>query len=193
MLVSTDFVLRPYVPGDAPALVAAIVESTPTLAPWMPWATAQFSMSDALAWIASCEKGLADATCFEFAIFDRTSGVFVGGCGLNQINGLHGFCNLSYWVRQSWQRKGAASAAIRALTDYAWTELDVQRLEIVVAVGNDARRSTKASRASGSNWAGSGWMPTCCHSSNREHIKKGASRPLDPTNRLISRGACASS
>jgi ribosomal-protein-serine acetyltransferase len=147
MLFSTDFVLRPYVPGDAPALVAAIVESTPTLAPWMPWATAQFSMSDALAWIASCEKGLADATCFEFAMVDRASGAFVGGCGLNQINPLHGFCNLGYWVRQSWQRKGAASAAIRALTEYAWTELDMQRLEIVVAVGNDA--SLNAARKAG--------------------------------------------
>lgn len=56
--------LCPYVPGDAPALVAAILESTPTLAPWMPWATAQFSTSAALAWIASCENGWADATCF---------------------------------------------------------------------------------------------------------------------------------
>jgi ribosomal-protein-serine acetyltransferase len=100
-----------------------------------------------LAWIASCEKGLADATCFEFAMVDRASGAFVGGCGLNQINPLHGFCNLGYWVRQSWQRKGAASAAIRALTDYAWTELDVQRLEIVVAVGNDA--SLNAARKAG--------------------------------------------
>ena len=147
MLFSTDFVLRPYVPGDAPALVAAILESTPTLAPWMPWATAQFSSGDALAWIATCEKGWTDATCFEFAVFDRTSGVFVGGCGLNQMNATHGFCNLGYWVRQSWQRRGAASAAIRAVTDYAWTELDLQRLEIVVAVGNDA--SLNAARKAG--------------------------------------------
>ena len=50
-------------------------------------------------------------------------------------------------MRQSWQRKGAASAAIRALTEYAWTELDVQRLEIVVAVGNDA--SLNAARKAG--------------------------------------------
>ena len=147
MLFSTGFVLRPYVPADAPALVAAILESTPTLAPWMPWATAQFSTGDALAWIASCENGWANATCFEFAIVDRDSGVFVGGCGLNQINPVHGFCNLGYWVRQSWQRKGAASAAIRALASYAWTELDVQRLEIVVAVGNDA--SLNAARKAG--------------------------------------------
>lgn len=147
MLLTSDFVLRPYVTGDAPALVTAILESTPTLAPWMPWATAQFSNGDALAWIASCEKGRADATCFEFAIVERNSGMFVGGCGLNQINAMHGFCNLGYWVRQSWQRKGAASAAIRALTDYAWTELELQRLEIVVAVGNHA--SLNAARKAG--------------------------------------------
>jgi ribosomal-protein-serine acetyltransferase len=138
MLFSAELIFRPYAPGDAPALVDAIQESTATLTQWMPWATAQFSADEALTWIAVCEKGWADRSRFEFGIFDRASGVFVGGCGLNQINEMHGFCNLGYWVRQSRQGQGVAPAAIRALADFAWTDTPLQRLEIVVGVGNVA-------------------------------------------------------
>lgn len=147
MLFSADHVLRPYVPGDAPALADAVLESVATLAPWMPWATGQLSLDDALAWIAVCEKGWADRTRFEFGIFDRGSGVFVGACGLNQINELHAFCNLGYWVRQACQGQGVASAAVRMLADFAWAELPLQRLEIVVGVGNVA--SLRAARKAG--------------------------------------------
>jgi len=147
MLFSGDFLLRPYAPGDAPALVDAVRESAAMLAQWMPWASAQFLADDALAWIARCKAGWTDRTGFEFGIFDRESGGLVGGCGLNQMNRLHGFCNLGYWVRQSRQRRGAASAAIGALTRFAWTELALQRLEIVVGVGNVA--SLHAARKAG--------------------------------------------
>lgn len=69
-------------------------------------------------------------------IFDAQSGSFVGGCGLNQFNVDNGFCNLGYWVRQSWHRRGAASAAIQALSRVAFSELQLGRVEIVVAVDN---------------------------------------------------------
>lgn len=147
MLFSADCILRPYVTGDARALTDAVLESVSTLAPWMPWASGQFSVDDALAWIASCEKGWAERTRFEFGMFNRGSGAFVGACGLNQMNELHGFCNLGYWVRQSCQGQGVAAAAIKALADFAWAELPLQRLEIVVAVGNVA--SLRAARKAG--------------------------------------------
>jgi RimJ/RimL family protein N-acetyltransferase len=73
----------------------------------------------------------------EFGIF-LTSGEFVGGCGLNQISRLNKLCNLGYWVRQSRQRAGAATAATLALRDLAFASLGLARVELVVAVGNDA-------------------------------------------------------
>ena len=60
----------------------------------------------------------------------------MGGCGLNQFNTVNGFCNLGYWVRQSWQRRGAALAAVEALSRLAIAELGQGRGEIVVAQAN---------------------------------------------------------
>ncbi|MFP5390650.1 MAG: GNAT family N-acetyltransferase [Gammaproteobacteria bacterium] len=138
MLRAADFVFRPFVPDDAPGFVDAVLESTPALSQWMPWAHEQYAMADALGWIDWCQQGWTERGTFEFGIFDAASNTFVGGCGLNQFNTLHGYCNLGYWVRQSYQRRGAATAAIGALSRFAFAELGLGRVEIVVALGNAA-------------------------------------------------------
>lgn len=138
MLRSADFVFRPFVPGDAPAFVEAVVESVATLPTWMPWARADYSQAEALAWIGHCRQGWQERSSFEFGIFDAQSGAFVGGCGLNQVNRLHEYCNLGYWVRESAQRRGAATQAVHTLSRYAFDELKFNRVEIVIGVGNAA-------------------------------------------------------
>ena len=117
MLRSATFVLRPFLPSDAPSFVDAVRESTATLAPWMPWAHQHYAMADAMGWIDFCQQGWNERSSFEFGIFDAF-GTFVGGCGLNQLNHVHSYCNLGYWVRQSFQRRGAATEAIRALSAF---------------------------------------------------------------------------
>lgn len=46
MLRSADFVFRPLTPADAPACVDAVLESSATLAPWMPWAHGDYALAD---------------------------------------------------------------------------------------------------------------------------------------------------
>lgn len=142
MLCSEDYLFRPFVPGDAPDFVDAVTESLSTLPVWMPWAHAGYSQADARAWIDQCQQGWQDRSSFEFGIFDATSGRFVGGCGLNGFNGAHQYCNLGYWVRQSCQRRGAATQAVRTLSHFAFNELALGRVEIVVGVGNAASLGT---------------------------------------------------
>ncbi|HSI51288.1 MAG TPA: GNAT family N-acetyltransferase [Ideonella sp.] len=135
-LPNSPFLFRPFVAADAPSFTAAVRESTATVGQWMPWAHAAYADADALAWFAHCEQVRADGSGHEFGIFDAASGTLVGGCGLNQFNTINGFCNLGYWVRESWQRRGAASAAVQALSRFAFDELQLGRVEIVVAEHN---------------------------------------------------------
>lgn len=136
MLRSADFLFRPFVPGDAPAFVDAVLASSSTLPIWMPWANAHYSLAIASAWIESCQQGWSDQSRFEFGIFDAATNAFVGGCGLNQFNRVHDYCNLGYWVRESFHRRGAATQSIRTLSAFAFNELKLARVEIVIAVGN---------------------------------------------------------
>ncbi|CAN7481162.1 GNAT family N-acetyltransferase [Variovorax paradoxus] len=136
MQAASHFVLRPFVESDAVSFAEAVRESGATVGKWMSWAHAGYTDSDALSWFSHCAQERANGASHEFGIFDAQSRCFVGGCGLNQFNALNGFCNLGYWVRESWHRRGAASAAIQTLSRVAFSELQLGRVEIVVAADN---------------------------------------------------------
>ena len=137
MLRAGRYVFRPFTEADVPAFVEAVLESAETVGLWMSWAHAGYSEAQARSWFALCATDRASGAAHEFGIFDAGNGTLVGGCGLNQFNAANGFCNLGYWVRQSWQRRGAALAAVEALTGLAFSELGQGRVEIVVAKGNE--------------------------------------------------------
>ncbi|RZJ61442.1 MAG: N-acetyltransferase [Acidovorax sp.] len=136
MLASGRFQLRPFVESDLASFVEAVLESTATVGQWMSWAHADYTTADAASWFAHCEAERKRGSSYEFGIFDAGSNTLVGGCGLNQFNPVNGFCNLGYWVRQSWQRQGAGLAAVQALSEFAFAELKLGRVEIVVAQHN---------------------------------------------------------
>lgn len=135
MIPAGHFVLRPYQGSDAPDISAAVRESAATIGRWLSWAKPDFDEYDAACWVANCIQTRAAGTAHEFGIFTG-DGEFVGGCGLNQFSSLNNFCNLGYWVRQSRQRTGAATAATLALKAFGLGRLGLSRIEIVVADGN---------------------------------------------------------
>lgn len=135
-ITSAGLLLRPFEDRDAENFAAAARESAASVGRWMSWCHPAFSERDALNWFQLCRAGLASGSSHEFGIFSQTSNEFLGGAGLNAINPQHLFCNLGYWVRQSAQRRGVASRTVSALLPYAFNQLGLQRVEIVVALGN---------------------------------------------------------
>jgi RimJ/RimL family protein N-acetyltransferase len=104
----------------------------------MPWCHADYTEPEALTWFAITHQERAAGTSDEFGVFDAESGELVGAVGLNLINRAHRYCNLGYWMRESKQRQGIASRCVTVLKDYAFREVGMRRVEIVVAVGNEA-------------------------------------------------------
>ena len=130
--------LRPFEDPDAPAFARAARESSGSVGPWLPWCHASYTEQEALDWFARCRAGELSGQAFEFGIFSTTDGELLGGAGLNEINPQHRLCNLGYWVRQSRQRQGIASGSARALAQFGFDSLQLQRIEIVAALGNEA-------------------------------------------------------
>lgn len=151
MISAGQFILRPYRHSDAAQMSAAVRESTETVGRWMTWAKPDFSEYDAACWFDHCSQSRAAGTAHEFGIFTQ-GGEFVGGCGLNQFSTINKLCNLGYWVRQSRQRAGAATASVLALRDLGLHKLGLARVEIVVAEGNLA--SIGVARKSGATHEG---------------------------------------
>ncbi|OGF14572.1 MAG: hypothetical protein A2W00_07540 [Candidatus Eisenbacteria bacterium RBG_16_71_46] len=143
--------IRPYDPADAPALHEAALESAREVYPWLPWCHPGYTLEEARSWIASQVVERERGSAYEFAVFDET-GRFLGGCGLNGINGVHRFANLGYWIRSSAAGRGLTDQAVRALATWAFAGTDLERLEIVTAVGNT--RSQRVAEKAGARREG---------------------------------------
>ena len=128
--------LRLYQMSDTDELTEAVRESIPELKPWMSWCHDDYSEDDTRNWIKSLPSGWAEGTLFNFAITDIQDGRLLGGCGLNHINPTYLFANLGYWVRTSRTGEGIASRAVRLIAGFAFEQVKLVRVEIVVAVGN---------------------------------------------------------
>jgi len=143
--------IRPYQLSDASALFEAARESVAEVHPWLPWCHAGYTLEDAQTWIQSQVEAFARRTAFSFLI-ENESSRFLGGCGLNHINELHRMANLGYWVRTSAAGKGVMPEAVRLVAEWAFANTNLERLEIVVALGNT--RSQRVAEKAGAQREG---------------------------------------
>jgi RimJ/RimL family protein N-acetyltransferase len=143
--------LRSYAATDAEALYEAARESVAEVYPWLDWCHRDYSLAEAAEWARS-RAGLADSGKEYNFVIAGSDGRFLGGCGLNQINRVHMFANLGYWVRTSATGRGVATEAVRQLGQSAFRQTDLVRLEIVCAVGNE--RSQRVAERAGAHREG---------------------------------------
>lgn len=130
-----DVAIRPYEPGDAPALHEAALESVESIHPWMSWCHPGFRLEEAQAWVERQVPAFQSGEQFEFVIVSG-EGTLLGACGLNQIDRANRRANLGYWVRSSAAGKGVATAAVSQLVRWAFRNTDLQRLEVLAATTN---------------------------------------------------------
>jgi ribosomal-protein-serine acetyltransferase len=139
-LSANGIVVRPQTAADVGPLCAAVQQSMESVGRWMAWCHSGYSMADAEAWYARCTAGWVRDGDREFGIFSADTGEVLGCVGVNQINRVHLIANLGYWVRTTREGRGIATAAARLVARFAFAELTLARLEIVVEPHNVASR-----------------------------------------------------
>ena len=137
-LMREGILLRPHRLSDVESQYEAARESTAEVSVWLPWCHANYSIEESKTWIESCAEAWEKGTAYEFAITDSGSGLYLGGCGLNQINSAHKIANLGYWIRSSQTGHSVATTATLLLAQFGFGQLRLNRIEILVAVGNNA-------------------------------------------------------
>lgn len=131
--------LRPWEQGDAHMLFDAVRESTASVGRWMDWCRPDYRYEEAVQWIQRCTSGWQRAEAFEFVVLDHAAEC-VGAAGVNQLNRDHNLANLGYWIRESRQRAGLAVEVVTLLAVFAFRDLRLARVEIVVAADNRPSR-----------------------------------------------------
>jgi RimJ/RimL family protein N-acetyltransferase len=91
-------------------------------------------------WLEGYEEGRREGTRVAFAIVDTADGGFLGFAAVVRIEPEAQTAELGYIVAAPARGRGVASEALRELRDWAFRELDVVRLELLIGVDNVASR-----------------------------------------------------
>lgn len=128
--------LRRVRSSDVVSVYDAVIESIEELSPWMPWCTKEYSIKEAETWCDSREDLWKKEKDYDFLIIDKADGTLLGVCGINNIDAELRFANLGYWVRTGRTGQGIATEALLMLAKFGLDNLNLNRIEIVVAEGN---------------------------------------------------------
>jgi len=137
-LILTDgrvLLRRPH-PEDDKITYDAVRESIPQFILWMTWCHENYAISETREWLAKSNESWEKQAAYPFSIFDAQTGALIGGCGLNPVDMANRWANLGYWVRSSRAGQGIAVAATRLLIKFGFEQLELNRIELMIATDN---------------------------------------------------------
>ena len=134
--------LRPPIHSDFRAWSALRSESIEYLTPWEPsWAEDHLSrkaFSNRVYW---AQRSVSGGTALPLFLIRREDDRLLGAITLDNIRrGPAQAGTLGYWTGQPYARQGYMREAIKALVHYAFTQLDLSRIEAACLPENTASR-----------------------------------------------------
>lgn len=139
IVVDSELVLQAIQPDDAETLFALVEKNRLHLRKWLPWLDFNTEVAHSENFIrearaeASAQKGLVTTI--------RYRGQHCGIIGFNSILSLHRICEIGYWLDADHQGLGIMTRATRAMVDYAFTDLDMNKVGISAAEKNMQSRA----------------------------------------------------
>jgi len=134
--------LRPPVHSDFRPWSALRRESADFLSPCEPsWAPDHLSRKAFTNRVYWAQRSVSGGSAIPLFLFRRDSGVLVGAITLDNIRrGPAQAGTLGYWTGQNFARQGYMREAIGAVVHYAFTRLDLSRIEAACLPENAASR-----------------------------------------------------
>ena len=126
--------------GDGAMINEAIVESAVELARWMPWAHPTPDVDNTEKWARNAAAKLLSREAFHFLIFLKSTGGYLGTCGMHRLNLKTPMVEIGYWMRTSECGKGYMTEAAGAVAGFAREWLKCVRVEIRCNEHNIASR-----------------------------------------------------
>lgn len=131
--------LRPPEMRDFEAWADLRAQSRAFLTPWEPtWPSDDLSHAAFRRRVRRNQQEINNDEAYPFLLF-RDDDVLAGGLTLGQVKrGVVQAATLGYWTGEAHARQGLMSAAVRAVTGYAFTTLRLHRIEASCLPHNEA-------------------------------------------------------
>ncbi|MCH1624410.1 GNAT family N-acetyltransferase [Fredinandcohnia quinoae] len=124
--------------SDAERIFELTNDSREYLREWLPWLDGTTKIEDTVGFIKMCTNGFAENKSLHAVI--QFKGDIAGVSGFNSINWSNKTAYIGYWLGHGYQGNGIMTKVVRALTDYAFAELKLNKVEIRAAEGNKKSR-----------------------------------------------------
>lgn len=132
--VDEDIMLRRVRLESAARIFGAIDRNRGHLGPWLPFVDATARVSDTENFIRSVieSNGPKKDLVYEILVGDE----FAGLVALKEIDLHNRKTELGYWITAAHAGRGIMTRSVRALLDYAFVELKMQRVQLKAGIGN---------------------------------------------------------
>lgn len=137
--IDEDLSLKVVEMRDAERIFELTDNSREHLKAWLPWLDFTTELKDTQDFIKSGSSNFIEGKSLNTAILFK--GEIVGVAGFNNINPANKTAYIGYWIGKDYQGHGIMTRAAKALTDYAFAELKLNKVEIRAAVENSKSRS----------------------------------------------------
>ncbi len=128
------FVMRAWREDDVDEALEVVLENREHLQTYMQWMTPDYSIADARKFIVQGIKDRLDRKTLGLALI--ADGRLVGSTGFNRLDWKARVCEIGYWIDHRQEGKGIVSKACRAMIDYAFDDLEMNRVEIRCSAEN---------------------------------------------------------
>ncbi|EON71099.1 GNAT family N-acetyltransferase [Lysinibacillus sphaericus] len=125
--------------SDVDELFALTDRSRDTLREWLPFVDDVKSVKDTEQFIRNAMQQYASNNGIQAGIYFE--GKLAGVIGYHQINWQHKWTSIGYWLGNDFVGKGLVTNSMKAVMDYAFSYLKLNRIEVRVAVGNIRSRT----------------------------------------------------
>lgn len=128
--VADDIQLIPLCLDDIPDVFRAIDGEREYMREWLPFVDSTLREEDTARAVEQMTRSDAE----QFTI--RRMGILIGLAGFKDYDKVNRKIEIGYWLSQYHQGKGIMTRSVKELLAYAFGRLDVNRVQIKVAVGN---------------------------------------------------------
>jgi ribosomal-protein-serine acetyltransferase len=137
--IDRDLELRLFEEADVQELFALIDRNRAHLREWLPWLDYNTSPEDSLKFIRGAQQQYLNNEGFQLGI--RYKEQLTGVIGYHPVNWPNRHVEIGYWLGAEFQGNGLMTRACRALVDYAFEKLMLNRVVILCATGNRRSRA----------------------------------------------------
>jgi RimJ/RimL family protein N-acetyltransferase len=138
--------LKRHVVGLAEKMFGYVDQDRERLREFLPWVDLTRTVTDEAEYIRMTLQQWESHELFDYGLFRKSDGLYLGNCGVHTISWQHRRCELGYWILGAFEGQGYISEAVRAL-EATFFELGFNRVEIHCSSSN--LRSAKVPRAAG--------------------------------------------